>query len=294
MFQGTGTAIITPFDDELNVDYKSLKKFVKFQVDEGINAIVVLGTTGEAPTISDYERKKIIAAVTEEVNGKIPVIVGTGTNDTKMVVNFNKSAEDFDVSGLLIVNPYYNKGTQKSLVDHFKFIAERTYLPILLYNVPSRTGMNLLPETALEINHHCSNVIGIKEASGDISQIAKLFSLKPDNFLVYSGNDDQAFPIISMGGSGVISVFSNVYPKLMSELTSALLNNNYDEARILNFKYLKLMNLLFAETNPIPVKYAVSKLCYCKNNLRLPLSSASEKTIKLIDNEMNSVKVEYA
>lgn len=294
MFQGTGTAIITPFDNDLNVDYKSLKKFVKFQIDEGVNALVVLGTTGEAPTISSYEREKITAAVVEEVNGKIPVIIGTGTNDTKMVVELNRSAEDFDVSGLLIVNPYYNKGTQKSLIDHFRFIAERTSLPILLYNVPSRTGMNLLPETVLEINHFCPNVIGIKEACGDISQIAKLFSLKPDDFLVYSGNDDQAFPIISMGGSGVISVISNVYPKLMSDLTAALLNNNYDEARILNYRYLKLMNLLFAETNPIPVKYAVSKLGFCKNILRMPLSPASEKTMRLIDEEMKMMKVEYA
>ncbi len=152
MFQGTGTAMVTPFNDDMNVDYQSLKKFTRFQVDEGINALIVLGTTGEAPTIDENERNKIIETVVNEVNGKIPVIVGTGTNDTKKVVALNKAAEALKANGLLIVNPYYNKGTQQSLVEHYKYISERTVLPILLYNVPSRTGMNILPETAITIS----------------------------------------------------------------------------------------------------------------------------------------------
>ena len=227
MFKGTGTAIVTPFNDDLSIDLHSLKKFVRFQVEGGVDCLVVLGTTGEAPTINESERNKIIETVVDEVNGKVPIIVGTGTNDTKHVAELNKEAEKFNVSGLLIVNPYYNKGTQQSIIEHYQYIAERTSLPILLYNVPSRTGMNVFPETTLSINQQCKNVVGIKEASGDISQIAKLISMKPDNFLVYSGNDDQTLPIMALGGDGIISVASNVFPKEISELAQAILNNDY-------------------------------------------------------------------
>jgi 4-hydroxy-tetrahydrodipicolinate synthase len=294
MFQGTGTALITPFDEDMNVDYQSLKKFTRFQVDEGVNALIVLGTTGEAPTINEDERSEIIETVTNEVNGKIPVIVGTGTNDTTKVVLLNKAAEKLNVDGLLIVNPYYNKGTQQSLVEHYKYISERTSLPILLYNVPSRTGMNMLPETAITISQQCKNVVGIKEASGNISQIGKLFAMKEPDFLVYSGNDDQTLPIMAYGGSGVVSVFSNVFPKQMTELTSSLLNNDLYGAQKLNKKYLKFMDALFLETSPIPVKYAVSLLGYCKNIVRLPLTKASENTKLLLKTESEKLRVEYA
>ncbi len=294
MFQGAGTAMITPFDEDMNVDYQSLKKFTRFQVDEGINALIVLGTTGEAPTINEDERNKIIETVVNEVNGKIPVIVGTGTNDTKKVAALNKSAEKLKVDGLLIVNPYYNKGTQQSLVEHYKYISERTTLPILLYNVPSRTGMNILPETAITISEQCKNVKGIKEASGNISQIGKLFALRKPGFHVYSGNDDQTLPIIAFGGSGIVSVFSNVFPKQMTELTSSLLKGDMDKARSLNKKYLKFMNALFVETSPTPVKYAVSLKGYCKNILRLPLTKASPDTESLVKAEAEKLQVEYA
>jgi len=294
MFQGTGTAIITPFDEDLKVDYSSLKKFTRFQIDEGINALIVLGTTGEAPTIQDDERERIIETVVNETNGRVPVIVGTGTNDTKKVVELNKKAEKYKVDGLLIVNPYYNKGTQESLIEHYKYISERTNLPIMLYNVPSRTGMNLLPETAVAISEQCKNIVGIKEASGNISQIGKLFAIKPEGFKVYSGNDDQLLPIMAYGGSGLISVFSNVFPKQMTELSACLLNNDLQTARDLNKKYLKFMNILFMETSPTPVKYAVSMLGYCKNVLRLPLTIASENTEQQIKNEIEKLRVEYA
>jgi 4-hydroxy-tetrahydrodipicolinate synthase len=294
MFQGAGTAMITPFDEDMNVDYQSLKKFTRFQVNEGINALIVLGTTGEAPTIDENERSKIIETVVEEVKGKVPVIIGTGTNDTKKVVNLNKIAEKLKADGLLIVNPYYNKGTQQSLIEHYKYISERTNLPILLYNVPSRTGMNLQPETALTINQQCKNVVGIKEASGNISQIGKLFSMKPAGFHVYSGNDDQTLPIMAFGGSGIISVFSNVFPKQMAELAGSLLNNDLQTAQELNRKYVKFMNALFAETSPTPVKYAVSLIGYCKNVVRLPLTSASESTKNLVKAEIEKLQVEYA
>ncbi len=294
MFKGTGTALITPFNDDLSIDLTSLKKFVRFQIEGEVDCLVVLGTTGEAPTINDNERSKIIETVVDEVNGKVPVLVGTGTNNTKHVVELNKEAEKFNVSGLLIVNPYYNKGTQQSIIEHYQYIAERTTLPILLYNVPSRTGMNVLPETTLKINQLCKNVVGIKEASGDISQIAKLISMKPDDFLVYSGNDDQTLPIMALGGDGIISVASNVFPKEIRELSSTILKNDFSSAQSINNKYLKFINLLFVESNPIPVKYAVSLLGLAKNTLRLPLIKATEKTMGLVESEMKELRMSYA
>ncbi|HEY6436855.1 MAG TPA: 4-hydroxy-tetrahydrodipicolinate synthase, partial [Ignavibacteriaceae bacterium] len=208
MFKGTGTAIITPFKEDLSVDYDALKRVVHQQLDGGVDAVVVLGTTGESPVIDFNERKSIISLVVEEVKRKIPVIVGTGSNDTKKVVENNKLAEELKADGLLIVNPYYNKGTQDSLVEHYKFISEKTKLPIILYNVPSRTGMNVLPETVIKIHNECKNVIAVKEASGSISQIAHLISIKPNSLSVLSGNDDQTLTIMASGGDGVISVFS--------------------------------------------------------------------------------------
>ena len=187
MFKGTGTALITPFKADQSVDYDALKKVVHQQLDGGVVALVVIGTTGESPVIEFDERENIISLVVKEVNGKIPVIVGTGTNNTKKVVELNNQAEDLKADGVLIVNPYYNKGTQESLVEHYKFISERTRLPIILYNVPSRTGMNILPETVIKIHKECKNVVAIKEASGNISQIAHLFSIKPSIVLIEIG-----------------------------------------------------------------------------------------------------------
>jgi len=289
MFNGTGTALITPFDSDLNVDFQALKNLIQFQIENGVNALIILGTTGEAVTIDDYEREKIIDISVTEVNKKIPVIIGTGTNDTRKVVVYNQMAEKYNVDGVLIVNPYYNKGTQKSLVEHYKFISERTSLPIILYNVPSRTGMNILPETVIQIFNECKNVIAVKEACGDISQIAKLFANKPEDLIVYSGNDDQALPIMALGGKGVISVLSNVLPKETVELTNTLLQNNYEEGRKIHNRLLKMMNLLFIEANPIPVKYAASYLGLSKNTLRLPLIPASEQTMNLIQNELKKL-----
>ena len=290
MFQGTGTAIITPFDEDLNVDYKDLKKLVKFQVDNKVNFLVVLGTTGESAVIDEDERKKIIETVVTEVNGKIPVVVGTGTNDTRKVVKLNKMAEDLNADGVLIVNPYYNKGTQSSLVEHYKYISEKTPLPIIVYNVPSRTAMNMLPDTLLKIHQSCSNVVAIKEACADISQIAKLISMKPDTLTILSGNDDQTLPIMALGGKGVISVFSNPFPLQMWEITNAMLNKDLEFARKLHNKYLKMMNILFVETSPMPVKYACSYLGLCKNTFRLPLMPVTENSENLIRNEIERLK----
>ncbi len=289
MFKGTGTALITPFNEDLTIDYSSLKKLTKYQIDGGVDALIVLGTTGESPVIDEEERKKIIITVQEVVNRKIPIIVGTGTNNTLHVVELNKMAEELKVDGLLIVNPYYNKGTQKSITEHYKYISERTNLPIILYNVPSRTSMNILPETAIKIFEDCRNVVGIKEASGNISQIAELMANKPSDFQVFSGNDDQTLAIMALGGVGVVSVFSNPYPHLMKKLTDALLNNKMDDARMMNNKYNDMMTKLFVESSPAPVKYVVSKLGYCKNVLRLPLAKLTDKNEPVLNEAMKNL-----
>ena len=289
MFKGTGTALITPFKVDQSVDYDALIKIVKHQLDGGVDALIVIGTTGESPVIEFDEREKIISLVVKEAKGKVPVIVGTGTNNTKKAIEFNKQAEDLKADGLLIVNPYYNKGTQDSLVEHYKFISDRTKLPIILYNVPSRTAMNILPETAVRIHKECKNVVAIKEASGNISQISHLISIKPASLSVLSGNDDQTLAIIASGGEGVISVFSNPYPAEMKMITDAILNNNLKKAQDLNNKYLSMMNALFVETSPAPVKYVMSKLGFCENVLRLPLVKSTAKAEELLDKEMKKI-----
>jgi len=286
MFKGTGTALITPFKQDQSVDLDSLKKIVQHQLNGNIDALIVLGTTGESPVIDYDERRKIISVVVEEATGKVPVIVGTGSNNTKKVIEQNNQAEDLKADGLLIVNPYYNKGTQESLVEHYKFISSKTHLPIILYNVPSRTGMNVLPETVIRIHKECKNVIAIKEASGDISQIARLFSLKPNSLSVLSGNDDQTLAIMALGGDGVISVFSNPYPSMMKKLTDAMLINDLSTAQKINNQYLSMMNALFIETSPSPVKYVMNRLKLCENVLRLPLMITSSRAEEILNNEM--------
>lgn len=283
MFTGTGTALLTPFTENFEVDYDSLKKLVQLQLDNNIDALIVLGTTAESPVIDQYEREKIIEFVSQLASGKTKIIIGTGTNDPRDVVEYNKVAEKYNADGVLIVNPYYNKGTQESLVKHYQYISERTDLPIMLYNVPSRTGMNLLPETVLKIHEACKNVFAVKEASGNISQIAHLFSIKPESLLVFSGNDDQTLPIMALGGSGVVSVFSNTFPAEMKALTDALLKNDYQAARKINNRYLYMMNALFIETSPSPLKYVASKMGLCQNILRLPLDVVTDKTGALLD-----------
>ncbi len=286
MFKGVGTALITPFNQDLSVDYNSIRNIVDFQIANKIDALVVLGTTGESPVIDDDERKKILETVLDANQNRVPVILGTGSNNTKHVVEQNKLAEHFNLDGVLIVNPYYNKGTQQSLIEHYKYISERTSLKIILYNVPSRTGMNILPETAVKIHEACKNVVAIKEASGNISQIAHLISIKPDSLEVLSGNDDQTLPIMALGGVGVISVFSNPFPGQMKEIVNALLNHDLITAQKLNNQYLAMMNKLFIETSPSPVKYVMSKLGLCNNVLRLPLAKTTQSSEAILDKEL--------
>ncbi|MGD8306690.1 MAG: 4-hydroxy-tetrahydrodipicolinate synthase [Ignavibacteria bacterium] len=290
MFKGVGTALITPFKKDRSVNLNSLKKIVEHQLSNNIDALVVLGTTGESPVIDYEERRKIISAVIDEAIGKVPVIVGTGSNNPQHVVENNKIAKDLKADGLLIVNPYYNKGTQKSLVEHYSYIAERTSLPIVLYNVPSRTGMNVLPETVVNIHERCKNIVAVKEASGDISQIAHLMSIKPDSLSVLSGNDDQTLPIMTLGGNGVISVISNPYPAEMKLITNSILNNDMVNARNYNNKYLPMMKALFCETSPSPVKYVMNRLGLCENVLRLPMSEVSSMSAELLSEQMRLIK----
>lgn len=285
MFSGTGTALITPFNEDLSIDYSSLKKLIEDQIKNDVKAIIILGTTGESPVIEDDERRKLIDESVSIVAGRAKVIIGTGVNDTRKVVKYNKIAEEYKVDGLLIVNPYYNKSTQAGLVEHYKYISERTDKLIILYNVPSRTGMNILPETALKIHDVCKNVVAVKEASGDISQITKLCAMKPQSLTVLSGNDDQTLPIMALGGVGVISVFSNIYPKVMCDLTNAILQNDYNEGLKIHNQYLKMMNLLFIETSPIPVKYLTYLRGLCKNIFRLPLVKATSAVEDLLKKE---------
>jgi len=288
MFQGIGTALATPFNEDLSIDFASYKKLIKRQITSGIDYIVVLGTTGESPVISDAERQQLISTAFEAAEGKTKIVIGTGSNDTAKVVKLNELAAKYNPDALLIVNPYYNKGTQASLVQHYNYIAERTSLPIMLYNVPSRTGMNVLPETAIKIHKANKNVVAIKEASGNISQIAQLLATAPKEFEVVSGNDDQTIPIMALGGVGVISVYSNAFPKELKEITNAMQKNDLHLAQSLNQKYLKMMNLIFEETSPAPLKFILSKLNICKNILRLPLAPVTEKTESLLLKELEN------
>ncbi|GAB4290389.1 MAG: 4-hydroxy-tetrahydrodipicolinate synthase [Ignavibacteriaceae bacterium] len=288
MFKGTGTALITPFDTEFNLDFPALNKIIDHQLKNNVDALIVLGTTGESPVITMSERERITAAVIERVNGKIPVIIGTGTNDTMKVIELNKLAEKQGADAVLIVNPYYNKGTQSSLIQHYRMIAENTNLRIIIYNVPSRTAMNILPETILAIHEKCPNVVAVKEASGDISQIAYLMSVKPDSLSVLSGNDDQTLPIMALGGEGVISVFSNPFPAEMKQITDAMLKNDLNTALKFNKKYIPMMRKLFVETSPAPVKYVMSKAGFCMNVLRLPLLKSSAGAEAVLDEELKN------
>jgi 4-hydroxy-tetrahydrodipicolinate synthase len=289
MFRGIGTALVTPFDTDYNVDYNAVRKICRQQIEGKVDALIVIGTTGESPVINIDERKKIIETVISEAKGKAEIIVGTGTNDTRKVVELNKIAEELKADAVLIVNPYYNKGTQESLIAHYKYISERTPLPIYIYNVPSRTAMNMLPETIVKIADACKNIVGVKEACSNISQIAHLMSIKPDTLAVYSGNDNETLPIMALGGLGIISVFSNAYPKELKSITEAMLNNNLPLAQKLNNRYMSMMNALFVETSPIPIKYIMSKLGLCENVLRLPLIPATPAAQKRLDEEMKKM-----
>lgn len=284
LFKGCGTAIATPFNEN-GINLNEFKKLLNFQLENNVDAIIVCGTTGEASTMTENEKVSTIKCAIETVNNKVPIIVGTGSNNTKQAIENSKLAESLGADGLLIVTPYYNKCTQKGLIQHYKEIAESVSIPIILYNVPSRTGVNIEPETCLELSK-IPNVVAIKEASGNISQVAKIAHLCRDNLNIYSGNDDQIIPILSLGGIGVISVLSNIKPQLTHDIVKNFLNGNLEQARKQQLDCLPLIQLLFSEVNPIPVKAALNILEYNFGEPRLPLNSISEENFKLLESEL--------
>ena len=274
LFKGAGTAIATPFDEN-GVNLNEFKKIIEFQISEGIDSIIVCGTTGESSTMTEEEKISAIECAVKTSNGRVPIIAGTGSNNTAQAIKMSKIAESLGVDGLLLVTPYYNKTTQKGLIAHYTAIAKEVSLPIILYSVPSRTGVNIAPETCLELSK-IDNIVAIKEASGDLSQIAKIAHLCGDNLTIYSGNDDQILPILSLGGLGVISVLSNVKPKLTHQIVQNFLDGNIKEATKMQLDSIPLINALFAEVNPIPVKAALNIIGYNYGEPRLPLIPASD------------------
>ena len=288
MFRGTGTALITPFKKG-RVDFESLERLVEFQIRNGVDFLVVLGTTGEATTISSTEKRKIIRFFVERVTRRIPIVVGTGSNCTQTTVELSQVALSLGADAVLIVTPYYNKPPQDGLYEHYRTVASRLGSgQIIIYNVPGRTGVNILPETVIRLAE-IPNIVGIKEASGNQAQVDALIKnvkRTRQDFAVLSGNDDQAFHLVNAGGDGVISVLSNVAPKETSDMIRYTLQGKTEEARRLHLQLFPLMKGLFCETNPIPVKYAASKLGLCRNELRLPLIPASPKAMAEVDRAM--------
>jgi len=281
IFKGCGTAISTPFTEN-GVNFEEFGKLLESQIQNKVDSIVVCGTTGEASTMTTEEKKETIRFTVEKVAGRIPVIAGTGSNNTAQVVEMTKFAESVGVDAALIVTPYYNKTTQDGLVAHYKKIAENTNLPIIVYSVPSRTGVNILPETCKKLSE-IENIVAIKEASGNISQIAEIASLCGDDLYIYSGNDDQIVPIMSLGGLGVISVLSNIMPEYTHDMTEKFFEGNIKEACKMQLESMGLIKALFSEVNPIPVKKALNLMGYHYGEPRLPLIPMSEsKAEKLV------------
>ncbi|MEG2354057.1 MAG: 4-hydroxy-tetrahydrodipicolinate synthase [Clostridium sp.] len=286
LFKGSAVAIVTPFN-ETGVDFDKLKELLEWHIENNTDAIVVCGTTGEASTMSETERKATIKFVIDTINKRIPVIAGTGTNNTATSISMSKWAEEAGIDGLLLITPYYNKTTQKGLIAHFTAINNSVNTPIILYNVPGRTGMNITPTTLLELCE-LKNIVAIKEASGDISQIAKMKALCGDKIDVYSGNDDQIIPVLSLGGIGVISVLANVIPKITHNMVMNYLNGNTKEACALQLKHLALCDSLFIETNPIPVKTAMNLMGMNVGDLRLPLCEMTESNKSVLIAELKN------
>lgn len=270
VFVGAATAIITPFKNG-EVDYEAYARLIDWQIENGISAIVAAGTTGEGSTLTDAEHKEVIRFTVEKVSGRVPVIAGTGSNDTAYAIELTKYACEVGADAMLVVSPYYNKATQNGLIKSFSAIADASTKPIILYNVPSRTGCNITPKTAAELAKH-PNIVAIKEASGNISQIAELAALTKGELDIYSGNDDQIVPVMSLGGKGVISVLSNLMPKETDDICKNFLSGKLDDALKTQLELLPLINALFCEVNPIPVKAAMAAMGFGENSLRLPLT----------------------
>ena len=290
IFKGCATAIITPLtSDGGAVDFDSFKKLIEFQIKNEVDAIVVLGTTGAPSTLSEVEREEVLRFAVKTVAGRIPVIAGAGSNSTQEAVENCKKYQQLGADALLCVTPYYNKCTQSGLVEHFSKIAEATTLPIILYNVPQRTGLNMLPKTVKELLKH-KNIVALKEANSDIDQVAEVIKLCP-SLDVYAGNDSMALPVMALGGKGVISVASNVVPKQMKGLCKAFFKKDLTRAQKIQLELLPLIRALFCETSPIPTHAALNLMGKCKQTLRLPLTPMEEKNRELLKKELENLKL---
>ena len=280
IFKGAGVAIVTPFHEDGRVNFETFAELVEFQIQNGTDAIIVCGTTGESSTLTHEEHLEVIKFCAETVKGRVPVIAGTGSNCTETAVYLSTEAEKFGVDGLLLVTPYYNKATQKGLFEHYKRIADSVKIPIILYNVPSRTGCNILPHTVVKLCSEVHNIVGIKEACGNISQITKLAALAQGKIDIYSGNDDQIVPILSLGGKGVISVLSNVAPKQTHDICAKFFEGDVEGSCKEQLRAIELCDALFSEVNPIPVKTALEMMGKCKGTLRRPLCEMEEANVE--------------
>ena len=284
IFTGAATALITPFCDG-KIDFSSLFSLIDKQISEKISAIVLCGTTGEASTITERERESLICAGAERIDSRVPLIVGVGSNNTESSIKYTRFAASHGADALLVVTPYYNKGTKSGVVEHYKRIANETELPIIVYNVPSRTGVDL-SISQLEALSDVKNIVAIKEASTDIEKAEKIVSIFGERYSLYSGNDSLILPYLAIGGKGVISVISNILPKETNEICSLFFNGNIEKSRELQYKLLRLINMMFEETNPAPVKFAAYLLGLCKNELRLPLSPVQKELSDKIEAEL--------
>ncbi len=291
IFTGAGVALITPMNEDGSVNYEKLRELLEFHVANKTDAIIICGTTGEASTLSDEEHLECIRFACEVINKRIPVIAGTGSNCTQSAIELSKEAEKSGVDGLLLVTPYYNKATQNGLKAHYKAIAKEVNVPIILYNVPSRTGTRLAPQTVVDLCHEVPNIVGVKDATGDISEVAELMSLAKGTVDVYSGNDDQIVPVLSLGGKGVISVLSNILPKETHDMVASYLDGDVAKSCEMQLKYFDLVKALFCEVNPIPVKKALNLMGMEVGSLRLPLTEMEDANAKRLEEEMRKAGV---
>ena len=291
IFTGAGVALITPMNEDGSVNYEKLRELLEFHVANKTDAIIICGTTGEESTLSDEEHLECIRFACEVINKRIPVIAGTGSNCTQSAIELSKEAEKSGVDGLLLVTPYYNKATQNGLKAHYKAIAKEVNVPIILYNVPSRTGTRLAPQTVVDLCHEVPNIVGVKDATGDISEVAELMSLAKGTVDVYSGNDDQIVPVLSLGGKGVISVLSNILPKETHDMVASYLEGDVVKSCEMQLKYFDLVKALFCEVNPIPVKKALNLMGMEVGSLRLPLTEMEDANAKRLEEEMRKAGV---
>ena len=294
IFKGAGVAIVTPMFEDGSVNYDKLKEILEEQIAQQTDAIIICGTTGESATMSEKEHSEVIKFAVDTVAKRIPVIAGTGSNCTQTAIELSKQAEEDGADALLLVTPYYNKATQNGLIAHYKAIAESVSLPIILYNVPSRTGCNILPETAAYLGKNVQNIVAIKEASGNISQVAKLKALAGDSLDIYSGNDDQVIPLLSLGGIGVISVLSNVAPKFTHDMVMKYLEGDHETALNMQLEALPLIDALFCEVNPIPVKAAMNLMGKEVGPLRAPLTVMEDAHQQKLAQVMKDFGIELA